>query len=437
MYEIDPSRLDLAREFRNRPLGLHSPELQAVLDCMRSMPIDGKHCLIIEKPYALWLLARMTGTPPRPVPVPGVVFTDLATAEWTVFKLRWQTLTGHDLAAAFDEPAIPKSAFEAESASQPDPSRAILAYSDVISVAPGQTIGFKVSCPGIESYRTDIVRLRAPQTGPDGEGFREEEIATPVSGTHRGRVQPLRPGSYISLPNLPEALADGFTLATLAWPTRLAAGVQALFGAWSETSRRGFALHIDAKGALAVRLGDGSRVEDHTTGVPLLERRWYLLAASFDAASRAVELHQIPLDDHGFHPADAISMRYTAAFAPAKPDSSLRIAAWHDGAYFNGKLERPRLARRALARADIERQTADIAASDFESTLLAAWDFSQDIGSDRIIELSPRQLHGRIVNLPARAMTGHNWDGTEMDWRRAPDQYGAIHFHDDDIDDAG
>jgi N,N-dimethylformamidase len=34
-------------------------------------------------------------------------------------------------------------------------------------------------------------------------------------------------------------------------------------------------------------------------------------------------------------------------------------------------------------------------------------------------------------------MKGHAWDGTEMNWTRAPGQYGAIHFHDDDLYDAG
>ena len=34
-------------------------------------------------------------------------------------------------------------------------------------------------------------------------------------------------------------------------------------------------------------------------------------------------------------------------------------------------------------------------------------------------------------------MTGWNWNGEEMCWRHAPDQYGAIHFHDDDVYDAG
>ena len=34
-------------------------------------------------------------------------------------------------------------------------------------------------------------------------------------------------------------------------------------------------------------------------------------------------------------------------------------------------------------------------------------------------------------------MTSHNWTGDEFDFKRAPEQYGAIHFHDDDLDDAG
>jgi N,N-dimethylformamidase len=33
-------------------------------------------------------------------------------------------------------------------------------------------------------------------------------------------------------------------------------------------------------------------------------------------------------------------------------------------------------------------------------------------------------------------MKGWNWDGSELDWRRAPLQYGAIHFHEDDVYDA-
>ena len=55
----------------------------------------------------------------------------------------------------------------------------------------------------------------------------------------------------------------------------------------------------------------------------------------------------------------------------------------------------------------------------------------------RIVNIGPHGLHGEVVNLPARAMTGANWDGTEMCWRHGPEQYGAIYFHEDDLYDCG
>ena len=38
-----------------------------------------------------------------------------------------------------------------------------------------------------------------------------------------------------------------------------------------------------------------------------------------------------------------------------------------------------------------------------------------------------------LIYHPARAMTGSNWKGAEMCWRYRPEDYAAIHFHDDDI----
>lgn len=71
------------------------------------------------------------------------------------------------------------------------------------------------------------------------------------------------------------------------------------------------------------------------------------------------------------------------------------------------------------------------------AAVVGAWDFSRDIPSTRITDTSSNGLDGVVVNLPTRAMTGHNWTGEEMCWRHAPEQYGAIHFHDDDLYDAG
>ncbi|MBM3523916.1 MAG: N,N-dimethylformamidase [Alphaproteobacteria bacterium] len=85
--------------------------------------------------------------------------------------------------------------------------------------------------------------------------------------------------------------------------------------------------------------------------------------------------------------------------------------------HFNGKLEAPRLI-------------------DHAGAVVAEWDFGEGISTTRIHDRGPLGLHGEAVNLPTRAVTGVRWDGNEMNWTRAPAQYAAIHFHDDDLYDA-
>jgi N,N-dimethylformamidase len=98
---------------------------------------------------------------------------------------------------------------------------------------------------------------------------------------------------------------------------------------------------------------------------------------------------------------------------------------------FNGKIERPMIFGAALGAADVERAFR----GDLPTSLIAAWDFARDMSSSGIVDVGPHGLHGTLINQPTRAMTGSNWNGREMCWRHAPEQYGAIHFHDDDIDD--
>ena len=97
MFKIDPSRHDLALEFRRKPFGEHSADLQAVLNAMRSIPVAGKHLLVMTKPHREWTLARMEGDPPRPSLMSEHVFDSLEEAEWFVFRLRWEAMTGQPL----------------------------------------------------------------------------------------------------------------------------------------------------------------------------------------------------------------------------------------------------------------------------------------------------------------------------------------------------
>ena len=74
--------------------------------------------------------------------------------------------------------------------------------------------------------------------------------------------------------------------------------------------------------------------------------------------------------------------------------------------------------------------------------MVAHWDFAEGIGprgvpTDHVRDVAGIDLFGICVNQPARGMTGWNWDCSEECYRHAPELYGAIHFHDDDLDDCG
>jgi hypothetical protein len=97
-YDLTPEDRLSIDEFRQRPIGPHSPNLQRILNRMRGAPNAGKYCLICTRPFAEWQLARMSGRRGvPPTPIPGEIFTDLAAAEWAVFRRRWRELTGEDI----------------------------------------------------------------------------------------------------------------------------------------------------------------------------------------------------------------------------------------------------------------------------------------------------------------------------------------------------
>ena len=98
MYEIDPTRLDLAEEFRRKPYGRHSAELQRILNRMRTEPFEGHYVLLRDGRFGPYRLGQLGATPADPITPTGQVFKSVREAEWVVFKLRWKRLTGHDLA---------------------------------------------------------------------------------------------------------------------------------------------------------------------------------------------------------------------------------------------------------------------------------------------------------------------------------------------------
>ncbi len=321
----------------------------------------------------------------------------------------------------------------------------VIGYTNAWSVMPGDELEVKVSTYGPRSYRADLVRVICGDDEPAHGIYREEEIAAPFAGEYPGRTQQMRAGSCVVVPA--DAVLGGlesFTVQVWVLPTTPHDGEQGLIASWDEASGSGFALVIDGNGAAALRVGNGAGALDVVAcGAPLAARRWHLVAASYDAVTRRIDLYQDFIGSP-FEASSSASASGEAAFRAAS--APLLMAALPDpdavadnGArcHFNGKLDRPRLTGRVLSRSESTALAWDAEPRERERALIAAWDFSRDIGSQRVTDTSFNGLHGQAVNLPSRAVKGFNWSGNEQNWRHAPQQYGAIHFHDDDHYDAG
>jgi hypothetical protein len=100
-WPFDPSRLDLALEFRRRPHGPHGDALQKLLHrmCWAGDPAEeGRWILVVMEPNRRWMLAQLPRQRGQPVrTLPNQVFTSLAEGEWEIFKRRWAALAGAPL----------------------------------------------------------------------------------------------------------------------------------------------------------------------------------------------------------------------------------------------------------------------------------------------------------------------------------------------------
>jgi len=308
-------------------------------------------------------------------------------------------------------------------------------YADRFSVAPGETIAFKVSSTAATPYQARLVRLISGDPNPAGPGIKEEPVPAPFAASYPSRVQPVPLGSYLRVPDAPafRRLAS-FTVVATIWPTTPGQGRQGIVARHDPKAGSGFALFVDGRGAGAlVGNGRGGVATVHV-GKPLVARTWYRVWATYDATTRTLTVGQAPLvsrvraDDAGHA---AASVDFSPAFDSGTPLLVAALGGAPVGGHYNGKIEGPALYDVALA------ETASALDGISRRHLVAAWDFSRETSSTRAVDAGPSGLHGELVNLPARAMMGSTWTGEEMCWRHAPGQYGAIHFHDDDLYDCG
>jgi N,N-dimethylformamidase len=337
----------------------------------------------------------------------------------------------------------------------------IFGYSDRFAARPGEALSFHVSCEHVTNYQASLVRLRHGFTGDAGPGFLETAVPAEFEGTYRGAWFACQPGSYVEVPDEAgklgapdDFLIEAHVFSTLPLGARSghfgayhvtqnsfgeSSGMQAVLGNWSEAAQTGYALALD-QGKATFIWNDGVTTQRLSLEAAVEAHQWYKLRVRIVTSEGKVHLEQVPMANiMNRHAAQttgsavqsasaAIAQRWSTSEAPFRIGALARKDGyrWLAASAFNGKIGGVTIWR---------------GASEPAQDVVAAWHFGQSNRADglllgAVVDKSPNKLHGHCHNTPTRGVTGHRFAGLVEDFRLVPDEYDAIHFHDDDITDA-
>ena len=317
----------------------------------------------------------------------------------------------------------------------------IVGYPDRFSAAPGETIDFKISVEEGDRFEARLVRVVHGDCNPAGPGLKFVHVPTDCDGSHPGGPQRIDAGSFMVADDVPPLLAGPFTLFAMVWPTLTRRDDQTLLCQWDAATGTGIRIGLTDGGRIAVTFGHDGQEQTLKVERAMLNRQWYAIAVGVDPASRRVTIDQTPVQPYA-QTQDEVSATFTLDHVPAAIAAALYIAGCPEpgglvGRHFDGKIDGPTILAGLHPRSTHDALLRRPMDQTLRAAVLARWDFSRDIRSTHAVDLGPMGHTGRLVNLPTRGMKGWNWTGEEHCWERKPEHYGAIHFHHDDVYDAG
>ncbi|KAL9628547.1 MAG: hypothetical protein Q9204_005821, partial [Flavoplaca sp. TL-2023a] len=246
-----------------------------------------------------------------------------------------------------------------------------------------------------------------------------------------------RIGSFARIPSWGGILlerADSVSISFWCQPTlpRGAKHNQFLFSSTDNSQLTGFECFLNQAGVLRLRTGVPNGMQEVILSVNLLRYQWYHLVFSMRSSSGTLTLKSKAKARDIGEPEELLEETHSleqplriASHVPLTIGSDSHGCRTStkpiDSGSFNGKIERFRIETRSSA--------------GHIDTLLDL-DFSLDIPTDKVRDVSGNEHHGELINGPSRAVTGHDWHASQTDWTHASYGYGAIYFHDDDLDDA-
>ncbi len=337
----------------------------------------------------------------------------------------------------------------------PDPPKQITGYCEPWTLRAGESIRLMASSHQPGPADVDITQIICGDPTRYGPGFDERPAPTAGSWSVTLDEQPLTPGSYgvAALDDVQSARRLGLRVWVMPTlpdrPARIATLCAHTAGASADSAAID-ALRLDLTAGRAVAstsaLGDEVRVV--VDDLPLTRNRWYLLDAELDLDSRTLsaavstavsgspgrdavegsrlsdltvskleaELAGVPHDDVFRHGTGGAASGTTPVNAGDLAPTELWLAAGPAGERFDGRLARPTF------RVD---------------SATVSWDLSVDLAGRTVPADDPACGPMVLHQLPTRAITGPAWDGTAHRWADDRSHFDAVHFHHDDMYDAG
>lgn len=312
----------------------------------------------------------------------------------------------------------------------------LLAYLDRFSYPPGASITVHAGTAG-ESTPVQI-GLAAPRWHDVDQRVQVtlEPLSSAPAVASVTDPAPIHPGSYFVVEGVPSGLDRESTgvvsYGAYAWSGHLSPAPSERILTVSSSTHQ---LTVDLdEGHLVATIEVGREVRTIRADTAVPGRTWFAFAVSLDlprgrftlaerlSPRTAATVKSLELDD------------LLASDQPWAEDCLLVWAASNerDRPSFNGKLESPTV---------VQGPGVDVldlldAAGDHDG-LLGRWDLWAATPTGAVRDLSSRGRHGTLVNAPTLAVTGSRWTGDVLSAVNASDQYGAVHFHSDDLDDAG
>lgn len=296
-------------------------------------------------------------------------------------------------------------------------STGIIGYCQPQEISAKEITDLKLSSETSKTCSVEIMRIICADIDPNGPGQKFELQPWGAKKNIKVSKQNINLGSYAIVESASTlAPISQISIEMYIWSTKVSDENQIIFN-WGDLD-----LILDSNNNLILRSGKN----EVSLQQSLLIRHWYLINGTIDFKKNSLLLEIKMLRSVAGYLHQDSSHSSNNIFEPTSFDVPIIFGAKFKkndtiqnftSNHFNGKIESPKIIIDENPRASI------------------SWDFSEDINKPSLMDKQKRGYEIKLINCPLRGATSYDWDGSVDSWTENPKQYGAIHFHDDDITD--